>query len=48
MGKEELHEVGNGCVVAWMWLGDVEVIAEVSREGIDEGCDKEECGQSWR
>ncbi len=40
MGKEELHEVGDGGGVVWMGWDDGEGIVEVSWEGVDEGCGK--------
>ncbi len=38
--KGKMHVVGNGGVVVWMWWVDGEGTAEVSREGVDEGCCK--------
>ncbi len=35
-----MHEVGNGGVAVCMWVVDGECIAEVSGEGVDEGCCK--------
>ncbi len=40
MCKEKLGEVGDGGVVAKMWLVDEEGIAEVSGEGVGESSGK--------
>ncbi len=36
MGKEKLHDVGDGHIWMRLGVGDGECIAEVTRNGVDE------------
>ncbi len=38
VGKEELHEIGDGGLVEGKWWVDGEGVVEVAWEGIDGGC----------